>query len=355
MKRRDVGARSRSCGSSRRRASLCIVVVLALCVVAGIDAQTTGSPAQPVVPSSGPGFTTLAAFTLPPSFYVGDRVELRIRLKLGDGVALHAPARMPDSKWIRIESIAVSHTSDYSVVHIYFASFAPGERSLPPIDLGGVTLEGIRITTASLVAEGNTRLSDPKGQLALPGTAFFLGLAVALLIGVPLVIVVVFRRFRTTIGDFLENQRARRPWRLLKRVLDGIAAQKPPLDPRSFYITLGDELRRYLTLKFGTDFRAVTAREFTNVARSVSVDENVAAGLAEVMSFGELVKFAGEPASEEMLRHDLARVRSIAEAIEETSERELRMRQRATSAGTQSDRGSVRAKNGNSTGERVQR
>lgn len=321
-----------------RLVRLGIALLLSLGSTGSLRAQSASSSVQPVVPESGPGYTTLAAFTLPPTFYVGDRVELRIRLKLSNGVAIRAPAQMPENQWIKVDSITVSHTSDYSVVHIYFASYAPGERAFPPIDLGEVSLEGIRITTASLVAAGNTRLSDPKGQLALPGTTLILALAVALLIGAPLVIIVLYRRFRTAFGDFLEKQRARRPWRQLRRVLDALAAQKEPLDARGFYITLGVELRRYLSLKFGSDFRAVTAREFAAVARSVDLEEGAALGLSAIMSFGELVKFAGEGAPQEALRRDLDEVRRIAEGIEETAERELRARQLAASSGSRRDR-----------------
>lgn len=309
------------------RPVLVAAFTLLVCVAGIAYADPQSSPVPPVVPSTGAGFVTLAAFTLPPTFYVGDRVELRIRLRVTNGVNIRAPAQMPTDKWVRIDSISITQAKGYSVVHVFFDSFAPGERQFPPIDLGGITISGIRVTTASLVSEGHTRLTEPKGQLALPGTTLILAIAVALLIGLPLAFFIMYKRFRYSFTAYLEKRRARRPWRRLSRALDALAAEKPPINPRRFYITLGDELRRYLTLKFGADFRAVTARELAAAARSAAVEDEAAEGLSAVMGFGDLVKFAGADADEDILQRDLLRVREIVGGIEETAERELRMRQ----------------------------
>jgi len=302
------------------------MLAIVFCLVVSAQAAPQAVPTPPIVPTSGAGFQTLAAFTLPPTFYVGDHVELRIRLKVND-TNLRAPATMPSDQWIQIDSISITHAKDYSVLHIFFVSFAPGQRAIPEINLGGIILRGIKITATSLASEGRTRLTDPKGQIALPGTTLILGIAVALLIGIPLAFVLLFRRFRYALAAFVEKRRARRPWRQLSRALDALASERPPLNSRRFYITLADELRRYLSQKFGTDFRSVTAREFKTAARTASVEAGAAEGLSAVMSFGELVKFAGTQAGDDVLRSDLARVREIVEGIEETAERELRARQ----------------------------
>jgi hypothetical protein len=234
---------------------------------------------------------------------------------------------MPADQWIRIDSISVTETKDYSVLHVYFVSYAPGERAFPTIRLGGIEVSGIRVTTASLVAEGRTRLTDPKGQLLLPGSTLILGIVVALVIGLPLAGILLFRRFRLRLVELVENRRARRPWRQLKRALDALELEKPPRNPRRFYITLIDEIRRYLTLKFGRDFRTVTAREFVTATRSTAVGEDAATGIARIVSFGELVKFAGEPASEATLSSDINHIRQIVTSVEDTVEREIRARQ----------------------------
>ena len=285
-------------------------------------AQEAAPPAAPVVPSSGPGFSTLAAFTLPPTFYVGDKVELRIRLKLDSPGDLRVPAEMPHDQWIRVESISITQAKEYSVVHIYFASFAPGTRTFPDIDLGSVQLRGIRVTTTSLLSEGSTRLTDPKGQLLLPGSTLILGLAIALVVGLPLLLFVLYRRTRRKVAEIIENRRSRRPWRALKRALDALDREKPPRNPRRFYISLIDAIRRYLTVKFGSNFRTVTAREFDSVSTKTAVGPEAGSVLAEVLRFGDLVKFAGAPASEENLTGDLTRVREVIGAIEERAERD---------------------------------
>lgn len=310
----------------RRRADrwrLVLVAAAMFLLVAGIllaAPPAASTPAAPVVPSSGAGFKTLAAFTLPPTFYVGDRVELRIRVKIAPGTKLRAPAKMPTDRWITINSISISEGPDYSVIHIFFVSFAPGERALPPIDLGAITLRGIRVTTASLTKGGRARLSPPKGQLLLPGTTLIVGVIVALLIGLPLAFIFIFRRTRRALVAYIENYRARRPWRQLARALDELAKRKPPRDPRSFYIGLVDAVKGYLSAKSGRDFRAVTAREFSEAVGAAETLSAPAGDFAAIVAFGELVKFAGAEASEDNLERDLARVREITEAVE-TSER----------------------------------
>ncbi|HUX20916.1 MAG TPA: hypothetical protein VMW69_06725 [Spirochaetia bacterium] len=306
------------------RAAL-LIVFLAV-KVAPAPAQSAAAPTPPVVPSAGSGFSTLAAFTLPATFYVGDRVELRIRLKVQTGTVLQPPTAMPTDQWIRIDSISVTETKDYSVVHIFFVSYAPGVRPFPTIRLGGIELIGIAVTTASLVAEGRTRLTDPKGQLLLPGSTLILGIVIALVIGLPLTGILLYRRFRLKLVELIENRRARRPWRQLKRALDALELERPPRNPRRFYITLIDEIRRYLTLKFGSDFRTVTGREFVSATRSTAVDGDAASGLARIVSFGELVKFAGQSASEDTLSSDINQIRQIVTAVEESVERETRAR-----------------------------
>lgn len=279
-------------------------------------------PAAPVVPASGPGFSTLAAFTLPPTFYVGDKVELRIRLKLDSPGELRIPAEMPHDQWIRVESISITKAKEYSVVHIYFASFAPGTRTFPDINLGSIQLRGIRVTTTSLLSEGRTRLTDPKGQLLLPGSTLILGIAIALVVGLPLLLFVLYRRTRLKVAEMIESRRAKKPWRALKRALDALDRERPPRNARRFYITLIDAIRRYLTVKFGSNFRTVTAREFDTASAKTAVGREAGAVLAEILRFGDLVKFAGTPASEENLTGDLARVREVVGAIEERAERD---------------------------------
>ncbi len=296
--------------------------------------QEVSAPAAPIVPSSGPGFSTLAAFTLPPTFYVGDKVELRIRLKLDSPATLRAPAEMPHDQWIRIESISITHAKDYSVVHIFFASFAPGSRAFPDINLGGIQLRGIRVTTTSLLSEGRTRLTDPKGQLLLPGSTLILGIGIALLVGLPPLFFVLFRRTRLKLVELIERRRSKKPWRALKRALDALERESPPRNARRFYITLIDAVRRYLTVKFGSNFRTVTAREFVAASNQTTVGRDAGTVLAEILHFGELVKFAGTPASEENLTGDLSRVREVIGAIEERAERDrVSGRREATAEG----------------------
>lgn len=325
------GLRSSSAKRAMRAGALS--VMLAFFPATAVWAQKAFVSTSPVVPSSGPGFVTLAAFTLPPTFYVGDRVELRIRLKVDGGRLLRSPAQMPSARWIHLDSIDVTDTKDYWVVHISFVSFAPGLRAFPPIALSAITLRGIHVTTASLVSEGKTRLTNPKGQLLLPGSMLILGVAIAFLIGLPLLVLFLFRRIRLGLTELFETRRLRRPWRKLTFALDALGAEKPPRNPRRFYITLVDEIRRYLTAKFESDFRSVTAKEFSSAV--CAVGSEAAEGLASIVSFAELVKFAGAGADEDTLRDDLMRARAIIAIVEAEGERRARKPQETGHRGRQ--------------------
>ena len=283
------------------------LIILLLCAGGGL---LFGAPA-------GKPYTLSSSVTLPPDFYVGDHVELRVHLAVPTGSKREAPVKMPQTQWVRVDSIRLLRNPGSVELRIQLVSYAPGIVDVPPIDLGAFTVTGLTVRTASLLTEGGTtRLSDPKPQLLLPGTTFFLALLIAVLIAVPLFFLLVVGRLAPRLAAMLEEHRARRPWNRLSQALTRLESAIGAVDAREFYIRLCEEIRRYLTSSLGRDFSSVTAREFARTAAGREIDAESSSSLAAILSFGDLVKFAGQPALLDERARDLGEARRCAQRLE---------------------------------------
>ncbi len=115
---------------------------------------------------------------MPPVFYVGDQVEARLTLLLPEGKALLPPLSLPTQSWVLIRDVQVRHDPPFERVTVKFVPFAPGVKTLPPLVLGDLTLDGVRISTNSLLGkEDASELEPPRDQLVLPHTELFVFLA----------------------------------------------------------------------------------------------------------------------------------------------------------------------------------
>lgn len=284
------------------------------------------------------GYSVLQTVFLPPRFYVGDRVELRMRLSTPAGTAVRAPETLPDSSGIEFQDITVNRRGNETEVRIVFYPFYPGTQTLPPIDLGGITLSGVKIHTDSLLDTGQEEWRPPRGQVLLPGTRlyfalFVLGAAVGF---TTVAVLAVFGRSR--IGRIVNASRERRPYRRLKRVLKKLNAEAGSTDARAFYIVLLDELRSYLSGRLGTECRSATTYELDRRLerylderlrasdRSAKPDEKYALreGLLAPFRLGDLVKFGHRPSEPEERLGQLAALKRTVERLEKRLSPRLR-------------------------------
>ncbi len=274
------------------------------------------------------GYTLVRTLVIPPTFYVGDRVELRLRIQPDKGRSVATPRQLPRDAYLRIDSVTVKRLDTEAEVRIFFASYAPGERELPPIRLGDITLTGIKVRTASLISSGHVTLSQPKGQLFLPGSGLLLALLVALLFGGPPLVVVSIRSARRMVAHLMDRREFERPWVRLRAALSRLDRGEGFDDARGFYIVVSDELRLYLSVRVAPDYLTATGREFAPLTERSLPDLPQARSTVEVMRFADQVKFAGLAAGPEAIARDAGRVREAAEAIEARarSEREARRR-----------------------------
>jgi hypothetical protein len=229
---------------------------------------------------------------VPPAFTVGDPVEVRVVLEVDTDIRLAPPEYLPDSDWAEIDEIRIDETGETATVTISFVSFAPGTRSLPPLDLGGLLLPEIKVSTASLLDDGAVGPRGIRGPLLLPGTRLALALILALAVAAPPILyagVLFLWRWAFRLRDrYLDTRSARRLRRLIKRLRSG----NEEVTPAIWYTALTEELRSYLSGLTGTDCRSATTAEIAVLPGFEKVD-TPRGTLLSVLKIGDLVKFAG--------------------------------------------------------------
>lgn len=275
-------------------------------------------------------YTVLQTVFLPPRFYVGDRVELRMRLSTPAGTVVRVPEILPEASGIEFQDVTVNRRGNETEVRIVFYPFYPGTQSLPPLELGDITLGDVKIHTDSLLNTEQDEWRPPRGQVLLPGTRLYFALIVlAAAVGFSVAAVLaVFGRSR--VGRIVSLSRERRPYRRLRRVLKKLNAEIGSVDARAFYIVLLDELRSYLSGRLGTECRSATTRELDRHLerymedrlkasdRTAEPDEKLTLreGLLAPFRLGDLVKFGHRPSEPEERLAQLAALRRTVERLE---------------------------------------
>jgi len=260
-------------------------------------------------------YTVTESVVLPSEYYVGDRAELRVRVRTGDSVELSVPAALPEAAWalfhdMRLFPIDAQQTE----IRVSFTSFRPGTQTLPAVELGGITLSGLTVRVASVLEEGRTEPAPLEPPMLLPTTRLRLAAFVALLTVGPLLVWMLLRIGRGQVSTLLERYRRAQPYRRLRKSLLRLESSIEELDARSFYIVLLEDVRRYFTRKLGRDLMSATSVE---IVRYISdIDARGSDLIAEVFRAGDLVKFAGRPATLEQLRKHIEGVLQVVAELE---------------------------------------
>ena len=246
---------------------------------------------------------TGTSFT-PPSFYVGDNVELSITLAIDNNLELKEPTVYPLAEWIEIHSIRVEQTDNDAIIYISFTPFAAGTRILPPLDFGSILLNDIKITIQSLLNISRPESRQLQGQLLIPGTrltmAIFLALASVMpffLLAFVKLTLIIFQRA----GDVF---RFHRPLRHLRRLVKRLRADLGAQSPGQWYAQLTEGLRIYLGFRLHRDCRTATTAEIAAM-KAFSVADTPQYKLLILLKEADMVKFAGQKADERTLRQAL--------------------------------------------------
>jgi hypothetical protein len=261
-------------------------------------------------------YEVLQTVFLPPRSYVGDRVELRIRLRTVGSASIQPPEQPPQTEWIDIDTVEVIPAGDAYEVRIVYASFHPGTQTLPPMQLGDVRLENLKIHTNSVVAEGKSSFEGPRGQVVLPSTRVMLGIAVAAVIALPLLVFQVGGFFRRRVSGLVQQYRERQPYRKLMRTLKRLRAAAEEMNGREFYIELSDALRLYLSERYDRRYIAATTFEVRRLLRNNLFDDQRIERFAALFQQSDRVKFGREGSEAAERLHDLEETDALVELLE---------------------------------------
>jgi hypothetical protein len=264
-------------------------------------------------------YTVKQMFFLPPTYYVGDLVELRVRVAAD--VVPTEPRELPEPGWSLIRDVRVIPISGEYDIRIAFSSYVSGSRTLPPIVLGDLILDDLRIDTESLLSEPLPKAETVFDPSYLPGSRLLLSLAVGLLLLVPLLSYFSVIWIRKLILKLHQIRTERRPLRNLTEILEELQAIPSPVNNRNFYIKLTGGFRHYLARKFGEEISSLTSEELENTltARCPEVPELTQVA-GELLRF-DSIKFGGLKSTPARRGRDLSEVRAAATTLEEYLQR----------------------------------
>ncbi len=253
---------------------------------------------------------------LPPTFYVGDLVELRVRISVKTGVIPTEPLELPAPSWIHIRDVRVIPISDDYDIRVSFSTYETGIRELPPITMGDLVLGGIEIETQSIVGNGVTKIEEAFEPSLLPGSRLLLTLSVGVMLILPVVVWIVFVWLRRIMTKIFGLSRERRPHRKLNHRLDELKKLPSPVNNREFYISLADGFRGYLSSRLGQGFGALTSREMQKtLLENYSGIPSVRRIAGELAGFDK-AKFGRRKVSPNRRNQDIVAVRDAAVNLE---------------------------------------
>jgi hypothetical protein len=260
---------------------------------------------------------------LPPRFFVGDRVELRLTYQVSPEMNIEPPVQPPVHAWIEIEKIDVEDRrspgrSGEVLVRIFFVSFFAGETVLPSLRLGDLDTGELLVRTQSTLQLGqDASFRGPRGQLVLPGTWLRLIALVAFGIGAPLSLLFLlsyglrgYRRIR--------DARIRRlPYLHVRKSLNQLAARKSSIEGKSFFILLSLAIRRYLSERLSRPLMSVTTGEIGAQLRVAGLEESVSQRIHQVLKAADLIKFSGKRTNRREMERSLNAAVAVVEQVEE--------------------------------------
>jgi hypothetical protein len=261
-------------------------------------------------------YTVEQILFLPPTFYVGDTVELRVRISVSEGFVPSEPSELPEPTWIHVRDVRIIPIADDYDIRVAFSTYRPGTGELPSIEMGDIVLSGLEIITDSIIGDEVSKIDEAFGPLPLPGTRLLLALTVGVLVVLPVLLIGGYVTIRRLIAALIDYRRGRRPWRKLDRLLEELKQIRSPVNNREFYLALSDGLRAYLSVRVGDHVSALTSQELQRILRQGYPELPELNKIAAELPRFDMVKFGGKKASPAKRNQDLASVREAASGLE---------------------------------------
>jgi len=252
---------------------------------------------------------------VPPEYYMGDSVELRLLIELDEYGELIVPENVSDHEWVEIKDIQVIQNDLNAEIIVWFTSFSPGTRALPEIDFGPFILNDFKIYTKSLVEEGENELRGLRPQVMIPGSRLYFFLLAAGVFVLPYLFYFAMKYLIRSLIFLAKKYHTTRPYRTLNRILKRLDANLDRTSVRNFFITLSDAMRIYLTARTGFDCKSATTSEIS-MLHGFGLDQNLWSRFVAILKTGDLVKFGGEVLSHNEMKESLDFVISLCQEIE---------------------------------------
>lgn len=254
---------------------------------------------------------------LPPTYYVGDVVTLRITLDPEAGCALTPPETYPSDRWVRVKSAELDRLDGVPVITVRFISFYPGERALPPIVFGSFVLRNITLKPASVMEETEREFAPLRTEILLPGTRLFF---FALFSGAALIVLfmtLALPRVKSRLDIFLRERRVRQWKKKFFSELADLKRKGEGLDSALFYRRLSGGVKKYIGEKKRVDCLPLTSGEMKGVVEGTAeLSEELAGDIVAILRRSELVRFGGAAVSREQKHEDLQTVAAVIEELE---------------------------------------
>lgn len=255
---------------------------------------------------------------LPPEYYVGDTVEMSFLLKTDQRHDFSVPDEFPDPGWVNILSMDVVSKGNEAEIKIRLIPYYPGTRALPPITFGDLEVVDLKIFTSSLLnLESSRELEGIQAPLLIPGTRAIGALVVTLLLGLPVLLVVLYRFITHRTGQIIKTYKINLPYRQFQRLVRKIRRSMVNMPEKEFYMTFTGGLKKYLSTRFHQDLSSSTTSEIESLLGRSRIHDTLGLSLVNLFHRIDRVKFAGE----KMLYSDreqlLREVEEVSEALEE--------------------------------------
>lgn len=232
---------------------------------------------------------------VPPQYYMGDSVLLQFRIVMDKEMEIVAPSQLPSSEWLEIESVHVQQEGYEALVSIHFRSFQTGTRTLPPLSLGEISLDSLKIFTSSLAEENNIKeIRGIRENQNFPGIGILLGLFILLLIFSPYLMILAIRMMIQKMNSLYKWLLRGGPRRRVKRLMNKLETRvEDSGQERDFYIDLSQGIRSYLSDQTGSDYFSLTTRDMRS-NRCGGIGRELWSSVIELLTMADLVKFAGQ-------------------------------------------------------------
>ncbi len=246
---------------------------------------------------------------LPQQYFVGDIVEARVVVRSDTIPEIEIPVELPSQPWVEIVDVSVVQRADGVEVRIRFQPFFVGTRRLPPIDLGGVTVDSVSAFVGSVLES-----EEPAGmrdQLLLPGTRLLIAVLVIAAVGIPVIVVLAGDWGRKSTKRIGRWYRDRIPYRRFIKGARGLTQRLHELDAKRFYAELQFLTREFIDRRFLAGLTAATTGEIEDRLSRVGIPAQHSTRIHTMFEIADLVRFAGRRATFDERAENLEELRAI--------------------------------------------